>query len=713
MDRLRQTRERRLHYAMEAARRWKETQPGRSNAQEQLAKKGPLGAELPRRAENFRRREAMRAVVLAAEARPRLPGLERMIGATFDIRDTPSGDAAQRAGTAVARLIDPPDPGLIPTGFGTGFLVSPRLLMTNHHVFPDRSSARAVAHFGFEHDVKGLRAGTMFALDPDLFFLNDEALDFALVAVSPRSFDGASLQQFGCLPLIAATGKILLGQPVSIIQYPLGEAKKWAETENRLLFLSDDMPYLQYETDTLPGSSGAPVYNSFWEVVALHHSGVPRVESGRIKTRAGADWNEATMSDEDIHWIANEGVRVSSLVEFLRRQKPDAAAARELLDDLLAGTADPLETKAVAAAQQGGMPMSNALLGSGGAVNIVVNGTANFHMAAAPALAAPPPVAVTPVVVSVEEKKLRFDPNYANRPGYDPKFLAGFDIPLPTVSRARSGELLPGPDGKPLTLKYHHMSIAMNQRRRLMMWSAANVDYSSAKRRGDRDAFGEDTWKPDPRVAPMFQLENAEFYAPAKKFDRGHIVRREDNAWGDTALLEEFANSDTFHWTNCTPQHEGFNQSSKQGLWGKLENHITEQSAEVTGRRLCLFAGPVLADDDLEHDFGGGLVKIPIRFWKVIAVAQKAAAGGALRLAVFGFVLEQASTIRKRGLEAFRVGEFATFQRSLDDIGEISGVRFANILRQADTLRSQTRTRPLESLADIDVLASAAGASQK
>ena len=30
---------------------------------------------------------------------------------------------------------------------------------------------------------------------------------------------------------------------------------------------------VQYLTDTMPGSSGSPVFNAAWEVVALHHSG--------------------------------------------------------------------------------------------------------------------------------------------------------------------------------------------------------------------------------------------------------------------------------------------------------------------------------------------------------------------------------------------------------------------------------------------------------
>jgi hypothetical protein len=41
--------------------------------------------------------------------------------------------------------------------------------------------------------------------------------------------------------------------------------------------------YLQYTTDTLPGSSGSPVFNDDWEVVALHHGG------GHLKTNDKGD----------------------------------------------------------------------------------------------------------------------------------------------------------------------------------------------------------------------------------------------------------------------------------------------------------------------------------------------------------------------------------------------------------------------------------------
>src|SRR5688500_19347260 len=92
----------------------------------------------------------------------------------------------------------------------------------------------------------------------------------------------------------------------------------------------------------------------------------------------------------------------------------------------------------------------------------------------------------------------------------------------------------------------------MHRDRRLAMWTAANVDYNDSKRRFSRDDFGEDTWKPDPRIPIEAQIEDVEFYAPAKKFDRGHLFRSDDGAWGDTAKEEEIANDDMFH---CTYSH--------------------------------------------------------------------------------------------------------------------------------------------------------------
>ena len=105
---------------------------------------------------------------------------------------------------------------------------------------------------------------------------------------------------------------MLIGECLNIIQHPNGELKQVALRENQL---KDILPqFLHYHTDTAPGSSGSPVFNDQWELVALHHSGVPRTDGqGRYLTRDGAVW-EPSMGEQRIDWIANEGARVSQIV---------------------------------------------------------------------------------------------------------------------------------------------------------------------------------------------------------------------------------------------------------------------------------------------------------------------------------------------------------------------------------------------------------------
>ncbi len=76
--------------------------------------------------------------------------------------------------------------------------------------------------------------------------------------------------------------------------------------------------FVHYRTDTSPGSSGSPVFNDQWEIVALHHSGIPKKDSqGRILATNGAVWNQSMGADK-IHWIANEGIRISKILRHIQ-----------------------------------------------------------------------------------------------------------------------------------------------------------------------------------------------------------------------------------------------------------------------------------------------------------------------------------------------------------------------------------------------------------
>lgn len=222
----------------------------------------------------------------------------------------------------------------IPEGYGTGFLISPSLLLTNNHVLPSREYAqKSQAEFNFEMDeVYQLRESHFFRLDSDKFFYSSEELDFTLVAVNPLSISGSSLSEFGYLQLIEASGKSLVTESISIIQHPEGSDKHISIRNNKIL--GRFKTYIHYEADTMPGSSGSPVFNDQWDVVALHHSGIPKKNStGKPLKKDGRVWRKGDSVDS-IDWIANEGIRISSIFGHLKAQPSWTIGEARVLEEL-------------------------------------------------------------------------------------------------------------------------------------------------------------------------------------------------------------------------------------------------------------------------------------------------------------------------------------------------------------------------------------------
>jgi endonuclease G len=624
--------------------------------------------------------------------------IERKIGPTLDWFANPTSEAARTAGRPVARIVVSADPAVEAQGFATGFLISPSVLLTNWHVFPDAASARtAGANFLHDQGDTGIARGITFALDPDALFHSDEALDFAIVAVKPTAVTGELLSSLHFLAINGSTAKILPGMPIMMIEYPDGGAKRYATTNNRLIEIRDD-GFLRYETDTDGGSSGSPDFNDAWEVCGVHHASIPRVRGNDILNKDGSVWNEGDPED-NIDWIANEGIRISFVVTALSAVVPTSAIGGRLLTELLGGTVDPADEVAkltVQGALETASPNASATASpaSPSFRDTDMGVTMNFSGPVTINIGGAQPVSVTGTTAAsnpaiADEKALRFDPNYDDREGYNPDFLDnGISVPLPTVSAERDAEMYKE-DGRIRVLDYHHYSLAMNADRRMQMWSAVNVDYDKAKRMvSGRQFFGTDRWIGDPRIPAKVQLADADVYGPAGQIDRGHIVRREDNAWGNTPTEVEFGNSDTFHWTNCTPQHAAFNRSnpgsrwgSIVGLWGGFENHV-QQNLQNGDTRACILAGPVLSSDDPSEDFGTGPVRYPLTFWKVVAVASQDP-GGTRSLRTYGFLLSQADVVARFGVE-FAPGEYARYQVPLVTISEKTGVIFDDALLRAD-----------------------------
>ena len=171
------------------------------------------------------------------------------------------------------------------TSLGTGFLIAPGVLMTNNHVLSTPQEAEgSSAQFDFEEGEQ-TRA---VAIRPRELFITDEELDFTIVACGQEGLDGIEPVRLLRNPETATRD-----ERVNIIQHPRGRPKEIAIHDNRVVRVQDLV--LRYRTDTEPGSSGSPVFNNEWELVALHHAGV-------LQSDGSAE---------------NEGIRVSAIVAHL------------------------------------------------------------------------------------------------------------------------------------------------------------------------------------------------------------------------------------------------------------------------------------------------------------------------------------------------------------------------------------------------------------
>lgn len=215
---------------------------------------------------------------------------ERIIGENT-LRHVNMLHKALRAASAVVRITIPKQ------GYGTGFMVGPDLVMTNHHVIENASQA-AGAEFAFfyELDIAGhKRDEVIVGAAVDGFLHTDSKLDFSLIRLqSPPDFGP---------PLALKPVRVEQNQRVAIIQHPGGFFKK-ISLQNNFVAHADDR-LIQYYTSTEAGSSGSPVFNDDFEVVGLHHS-----------------WIELAEPDPGQRHFRNQGSGMIAILDVLKATKP-------------------------------------------------------------------------------------------------------------------------------------------------------------------------------------------------------------------------------------------------------------------------------------------------------------------------------------------------------------------------------------------------------
>ncbi|MFE9882212.1 trypsin-like peptidase domain-containing protein [Streptomyces sp. NPDC005784] len=313
-----------------AARRYQDTSTQRSAVTQQLDEgvKFPDSREaIAARARRLLDRGAVPpAAVVTAASRTTSDTesvYERVIGASMDLQAWSFLPRGVRAAGTVARITVRDQGRELP--LGTGFLVSPRLLMTNHHVLPDEAfAAQCFVEFNAQVTIDNTPDQPVrLDLDPRAFFVADERLDFALVQIAPGADGIPPGERFGWNKLSIQLGTLVIGEPANVIGHPMGHLKEIAIRNNALQLRLDD--FLHYGTDTQPGNSGSPVFNDQWEVAALHHCGVPASdEQGRLLRKDGRLWQPGD-GDDALAYVANEGVRISSILRHLTALPLDPA----------------------------------------------------------------------------------------------------------------------------------------------------------------------------------------------------------------------------------------------------------------------------------------------------------------------------------------------------------------------------------------------------
>jgi endonuclease G len=639
--------------------------------------------------------DAIEAIVLPKE-RPVVDVLD----GTFDappspfqhLGDEPARGFIQKAILSIGRVELPNHPSL-PYG-GTGFVVGQGLLMTNRHVAELFSVGLGREELSFR---PGLSAAIDFRRERDR--PESHPFSIARVAMVHPYWDMALLVVDGLaavppLTLATASPADLTGREVAVIGYPALDPRSNVELQNRIFRGIFNVKRLApgklrqpadinsfghvvsaatHDSSTLGGNSGSAVVDiTTGKVVGLHFAG---------------RYLEANYA-VPIHELALDGRVVDAGVNF----DGDAGHTAPPAWDSFWAEADPQgSAHGVAVATSGPERLSTTASATlsqdtqGLSWSIPLEVTVQIH---SPAATAPATGAAEAEIEKLVEPFR--DDDFTGRRGYDDAFV-GVTVPVPTVLDESVVSRLDDEEHSFL-IPYEHFSIVMNKGRRLALFTASNVDASPARKEPEpgrdysrRGLTGlgkndQEKWFTDPRIPGIHQLPDRFFTKDRKSFDKGHIVRREDVAWGDSYEELRRANGDTFHVTNCSPQVANFNRSAKQGIWGQLENLVLEQAKT---ERYCLFAGPVFgADDPLFRgvdDEATVQVAIPRKFWKIVV------AHDGDQLQTFAFVLDQ--DLSHTDLEFAVDAEWRTRMHSIPDLEQRVGLlKFPQELHDSDQI---------------------------
>lgn len=609
--------------------------------------------------------------------------------------------------TAIASVgrVELPDHPRYPYG-GTGFVVGDGLLMTNRHVA--ELFARGLGTQGL-YFIDGVQCA--LDLEREIGSKAAKLLKVRSVVMIHPYWDMALLKVDGLnrSPLVLLADEQNPGRDITVIGYPGFDPRNDADVQNTVFRKVFNVKRLQpgklgqrrevvdnwrkrvsaitHDSSTLGGNSGSAVIDvKSGKVVALHFGG------------RYLDANFAVPAFE----LARDERVLQSGVKFLGKPPsgtPDWLQSWNLVDRT-SRSGQERQTPS-----QPSTPPSTVITtttNNGITLTIPLEISIRLGETATRSDAAPTsnPVSTEAMVEPHHEE------DYSNRRGFDTHFL-GREVALPKLTNDKVAARLTGEDG--YVIPYHNFSIVMHADRRLALLTAVNLtadeklkepepgyDYSR-RGLGGLGKNDRESWFIDPRLELKNQLSDRFFTRDRGAFDKGHLVRREDAAWGASYKAVRAANGDTFHVTNCSPQVAGFNQAGKgEDNWGDLENLIF---AQANVERLILFSGPVLANNDpifigVDSDNNPLRIQIPQSYWKIIVADSQG------ELQAFAFSLEQ--DLSDVDIE-FSVPE--TWRRKMVPLTTIEAatkLRFSKAVRTADQF-GEASAEKLAATANLEI----------
>lgn len=589
----------------------------------------------------------------------------------------------------------------IPYG-GTGFVVGPNLIMTNRHVAQIFSEGLGDRNLRF---IGGRAAGIDFKRDAAA----GTVLNVRAVRMIHPYWDMALLEVeglpagLGPLALDVEDARDHLREEVVVIGYPAFDTRNPADVQSDVLRGRFEIKRLQpgllqgaaetesfgkvvpaatHDCSTLGGNSGSAILSlARGRIVGLHFAG--RYLERNYAVPTGALAKDKRIVDLGLNFTGGATGGGNDWGDWWK--KVDRASTSEAAGESRGTPASSIGLQVPAP------PPAVATAGSSVTFEVPLRITVSLgaHAAADPrieavaagagieAVAPAPGDAFVPATIA----------DYSDRTGYDATFLSipgGPPLTVPMPEAADPAVLAPLRGGG-TRLNYQNFSIQMHAARRLALITASNITREAPLREPEvgrnysRKGLFTERWFPDLRLEERFQIPEVFYSQDQGAFDKGHIVRRDDVAWGETFELLLHGNVDSFHVTNCSPQVEGYNRSgSGDRNWGDLENHVLSEAAS---ERLCVFAGPIFAADDrVFAGIGAGgaplRARVPRRFWKV--VVSRVSEG----IASYGFVLEQ--DLSDVSLEFAVADEFIGATYPLAEIATLSGVEFHQSLLDAD-----------------------------